>query len=264
MAFDRRPLSAQIGPVVDARSLAIYRPMADGAFGFEATGFVLDLGESALLVSAGHALQAERVGLIPHGASSLWLRNRPVSDFDASARAAICDVGTVLIEPTERRLLPQSCLTPLSALSTEPPSPQRRLYRVVGYRVGNQVADRNAGVYLNGESVLSVSEASPASYLHSRLDRRELLLLGAKRRNYHGSRGSGGVPSWGGMSGSPVWMVPSSGDPRLISHPFICGLLVGAPEHSRDLILTLRTEVVLRHIERAHPAVWDKIRAAAS
>ena len=189
MTIDRRPLSAQIGPVVDGRSLAIYRPLADGEFGFESTGFVLDLGNRALLVSAGHALQAERVGLIPHGVRSFWLRNKPVWDFDPTARDSVGDVGTVIIDPDERSLLPPSCITPLSALSTEPPTPQRRLYRVIGYREGEQVADRVAGVYSNGESVLSVSEARPASYLHSRLARSELLLLGAKRRNFRGPRG---------------------------------------------------------------------------
>ena len=99
-----------------------------------------------------------------------------------------------------------------------------------------------------------VSEARPASYLHSRLARSELLLLGAKRRNFRGPRGSGGISSWKENERLPCLDGSDFRTSAPTLTPSFVVLLIGAPEHSRDLILTLRTEFLLRHIKRAYPA----------
>jgi hypothetical protein len=233
-------------------TVPILRLLDDGEPDFWCTGFILQVGPEAVLVSAGHALEEEAPTLQFSDGEIARLDNPVVLGKELLPHPdPIDDVACVQLTTDEARRLHLSS-TPLSTAAPFEYRSPAGAYIIYGYRGTQQRFDHANPVFYNQASSIMLGPSEGAAAL-SRFLPEQALLLGTTPPNFRGPRGRGGVPKFRGMSGSPVWRFNPQEEYSVSNLPPLVGVLLGEASNTKKALLILRIGVVLELLESAYP-----------
>ena len=235
-------------------SVAVYRELPDGEPDFSATGILLRVADRVVLVSAGHALEEVPPVLIMKNGDVVRLTN-PV----ATAKQTLpygdpyTDVASVLLTPAETQVLDPLEMSFTSVLSPFDSKAPRSHYLALGMRVEDQLVDHAAQIFEHSVASVAATEVRRDFYDLCRLDRSRVLLIGASPSRFKGPKGAGGVPSFKGMSGCPVWRFSLREEYSIEHLPPLVGMLVGRPSHTKKAVTVVRVGLVIEHLGKRYP-----------
>lgn len=238
--------------VVAPLTAPVLRLLPDGEPDFWCSGFIISLGDEAILVSASHALEAINPALqFANGAIS-ELINPVITARGTTARTdPLNDIASVRLTSHERAALVPQAVCPVSTFAPFEYRTAADAYIVFGYREKHQRFDHADPMFYNQPSSIMVGPFESRGALARSYSAEEVLLLGTTPANFQGPTGRGGVPSFKGMSGSPVWRFNPHEDYSLISLPPLVGMLVGRPPETPKALLVLRIGLVCEFLAAA-------------
>lgn len=231
-----------------------FRLLPDGEPDYWCTSFFLSLGETILLVTAGHCLGEIRPHVFTKTGSCRELIGSP-----AFARETldygdpINDIATIRLSPSEASAIDPHRVVPASAIAPfEYRNERFSAYLIMAVQESEQQMQHGEKNWRFAPSSLMIGSADSKYYKTTKLAKSRMLLFNARQSTYRSAKGSGGVPKLHGMSGAPVWRY-NPREPYSIQYcPPLVGMFVGRPSSTKKVFMATRMGPILEHLSKAY------------
>lgn len=206
------------------------------------------------IASAGHAIRACTHGLaVPDDQGQLvWLEGPFTLSAPPSGRTDdFLDLGVMELEPHQEARFVADRFLDLEPDALAPiASWVAPIVVVLGFPVRDTVDDPANSVLSGQLTQFGTGLLEEEDYARAQVDPRYHILLRLRRESIMTSRSIGSPPSWRGISGGGVWVVPIAPPDR--SHgPAFAGVLLGRPPLHKKALKVTRVEALF-HFMRLH------------
>ena len=237
--------------VVDRCTTPVFRALEDGDPTFQCTGTLLKIGDSVVLLTAGHSLREHTPLLFRRNGEMKPLSNSVSLGTQYLAYSdPVTDFACIRLSNSEASDVRPESIVPISyADPFEYQNDSLASYLVVGFQESAQHIDRATRTWNNEITSLLTYPSKRDLYRFNRLDRTQMILCDARPSTYRSrDRGAGGAPHMYGMSGSGVWRF-DDGASGTYHAPRLVGVFLGQPAVSRrKATMAVRIGPILEHL----------------
>jgi hypothetical protein len=243
-----------VQPIIEPFSLPVFGLLPDGEPDYHCTGFFLGLGESLVLITAGHCLGDIRPHVFTRIGSCRELIGERVFARDTLPyHDPVTDIATVRLSAAEAESINPHHVIPSSAIApfeyrNESFSP----YLIMGVQEAEQKMQHANKNWRYARTSLMIGSAEPRYYEITKFRRERMMLFDARPSTYRSATGSGGVPKLTGMSGAPVWRYNPEESYSVQNYPPLVGMFVGKPSSTPKVAMAVRMGPILEHLSSAY------------